>query len=276
LDPKEPFNPILDSTEPEEIPMAVRDTPQGFIQPGSQASPNSQGWLVGGLAGTIAAIVLGVVFFLVYGSPNLSQSRSQNNSPPDPIGPSPDAPESVLDPNSEVVDVVLGHRKYEEVPAEDLVAIDVAGEHLLQAAAAEAWFTMEAEAEAVGIYLVPLSAFRSVEIQDYLFFAIKEQRGQDAAKRAEVSAPPGYSEHHTGYAIDIGDYDFPAADFSQSFEDTPAFRWLEANAGFYGFELSFPPDNSQGISYEPWHWRYVGNQESLEMFYKQSIPESES
>jgi len=43
---------------------------------------------------------------------------------------------------------------------------------------------------------------------------------------------------------------------------------LEENAARYNFELSFPEENVQGISYEPWHWRYVGNQESLEIFYK--------
>ena len=55
---------------------------------------------------------------------------------------------------------------------------------------------------------------------------------------------------------------------STDFEKTAAFSWLKNNAAKYSFELSFPPDNHQGISYEPWHWRYVGDQESLETFYK--------
>jgi len=97
---------------------------------------------------------------------------------------------------------------------------------------------------------------------------VKAQRRQRTTERAEVSAPPGYSEHHTGYAIDIGDGKAPATHVEESFGKTEAFAWLEENAARYNFELSFAENNAQGISYEPWHWRYVGNQESLEIFYK--------
>ena len=71
-------------------------------------------------------------------------------------------------------------------------------------------------------------------------------------------APPGYSEHHTGLALDIGDLDHPETDVEVSFEETPAFEWLKNNADRFGFELSFPVGNPQGVSYEPWHWRFVG------------------
>ena len=77
-----------------------------------------------------------------------------------------------------------------------------------------------------------------------------------------------FSEHHTWYAIDIGDGQVPATNLSEKFEQTPAFRWLENNAAKYSFELSFPPNNPQGISYEPWHWRYVGDADSLKTFYQ--------
>jgi len=83
-----------------------------------------------------------------------------------------------------------------------------------------------------------------------------------------VSAPPGHSEHHTGYAVDIGDGNNPSTNLQESFENTAAYRWLEANASRYSFELSFPRDNLQGISYEPWHWRFVGDRHSLETFYR--------
>ncbi|MEM7758056.1 MAG: D-alanyl-D-alanine carboxypeptidase family protein, partial [Cyanobacteria bacterium P01_A01_bin.40] len=77
-----------------------------------------------------------------------------------------------------------------------------------------------------------------------------------------------YSEHHTGYAVDIGDGNAPATHLETDFANTAAFRWLEQNALKYSFELSFPPDNKQGVSYEPWHWRFVGDRDSLETFYK--------
>ena len=138
---------------------------------------------------------------------------------------------------------------------------------------------MQGDARASGITLTAISGFRTVQQQEYLFFEIKRQRNQDTRKRAEVSAPPRYSEHHTGYAIDIGDGKVPATNLSENFEQTPAFRWLENNAAKYSFELSFPRNNIQGISYEPWHWRYVGDTDSLKTFYEaqqlQNRPSSE-
>ncbi len=176
--------------------------------------------------------------------------------------------EAVAEPEVETVDNILGHLPYEEVAASELSAVTADGRIRLQKAAAAKFKQMQTAARNQGIILNPLSGFRSVDAQNYLFFDVKEQRVQDATKRAEVSAPPGYSEHHTGYAIDIGDGKVPATDLSPNFAKTAAFRWLEANAARYSFELSFPPDNPQGISYEPWHWRFVGDRKSLETFYK--------
>ena len=61
-----------------------------------------------------------------------------------------------------------------------------------------------------------------------------------------------------GHAVDLGDGRMPQTDLSTRFEETTAFRWLEQNAARYHFTLSFPRDNPQGVSYEPWHWRYFG------------------
>jgi D-alanyl-D-alanine carboxypeptidase len=60
----------------------------------------------------------------------------------------------------------------------------------------------------------------------------------------------------------------PAANVSPDFEHTAAFKWLEANAARYSFEISFPKGNAQGVSYESWHWRFIGDINSLETFYK--------
>jgi D-alanyl-D-alanine carboxypeptidase len=127
---------------------------------------------------------------------------------------------------------------------------------------------MSQAARSAGVILTPISGFRTVQQQEQLFFSIGAQRNQTPAERAAVSAPPGHSEHHTGYAIDIGDGKVPATNLQTNFENTQAYKWLEANAARFGFELSFPPDNPQGVSYEPWHWRFVGDRDSLEMFYK--------
>jgi D-alanyl-D-alanine carboxypeptidase len=148
------------------------------------------------------------------------------------------------------------------------VSVSADGRLKLRAITAEKYQQMVDAARRDGVNLVLISGFRSIEEQQYLFFQVKEQRGQDTTKRAEVSAPPRHSEHHTGYAIDVGDGNSPGTNLSQSFEKTAAFRWLQNNAARFSFELSFPRDNPQGIAYEPWHWRFVGDQDSLETFYQ--------
>lgn len=69
-----------------------------------------------------------------------------------------------------------------------------------------------------------------------------------------VNAAPGFSEHHTGRAIDIGTVDSPVLE--EEFENTSAYRWLQANAQRFGFQLSYPRGNAAGIIFEPWHWCY--------------------
>lgn len=179
-------------------------------------------------------------------------------------------PEEVLETEEEITipENILGHLSYEEAPPSELQPISADGRIKLRTKAAERFNAMVRDARNQGIILVAISGFRSISEQEYLFFEVKEQRNQDARQRAEVSAPPGHSEHHTGYAVDIGDGNNPSTNLQESFENTPAYRWLEQNASRYSFELSFPRDNLQGISYEPWHWRFVGDTHSLETFYR--------
>ncbi len=163
-------------------------------------------------------------------------------------------------------DSLLGHLRYTEAPTETLQSID--GGLKLRSTAVPKFKAMKAAARAAGINITTISAFRSVADQEKIFFEIKAQRKQDASKRAEVSAPPKHSEHHTGYAVDLGDAANSALDLKPGFETSAAFKWLQANAARYSFELSFPKGNAQGVSYEPWHWRYVGDTDSLETFYR--------
>ncbi|MCH2050650.1 MAG: D-alanyl-D-alanine carboxypeptidase family protein [Trichodesmium sp. ALOHA_ZT_67] len=161
---------------------------------------------------------------------------------------------------------ILGHLPYKEASWQELTPVFGNQNIRLRSIAAEKFDLMADVAWSANIELVPLSGFRTVADQQYLFFEVKAERGQETSKRAEVSAPPGYSEHHTGYAIDIGDARMPETHLEVSFENTKAFQWLQENAENYGFELSFPKDNPQGISYEPWHWRFVGDSHSLKTF----------
>ena len=163
---------------------------------------------------------------------------------------------------------LLGHRYYPEASPDMLVSLTADGRLKLRPAAAARVQRMLAQARADGVNLQAVSGFRSEDEQRHLFFGLSAQRAELPTQRAEVSAPPGYSEHHTGYAVDFVDGYYPDTDLEVGFENTPAFRWLQANAVRYGFELSFPKNNDQGVSYEPWHWRFVGDRDSLETFYQ--------
>ncbi|MGC5196268.1 M15 family metallopeptidase [Aphanothece microscopica] len=159
---------------------------------------------------------------------------------------------------------LLGHFPYPEAPASALVSVGPG--QRLRRDAAEALEAMRRAAAADGIELELLSAFRSQDLQKTIFFDVKSERNQKAVERAQVSAPPGFSEHSTGYAVDLGDARMPHTHLSPSFDQTEAFAWLEKHAARHHFILSFPPDNRQGVSYEPWHWRFEGSGEALQLF----------
>lgn len=161
---------------------------------------------------------------------------------------------------------LYGHLPYEEAPKDSLVAFCEGSSNRIRKDLMPVLKQMIAAAKADGVTLRTISCFRSVSQQDYLFYGIAKKRGQTPEERAKVSAPPGHSEHHTGYAIDFGDAN-RGSDLKESFATSPAGKWLQANATTYGFELSFPKGNSQGVSYEPWHWRYVGTPATREIFF---------
>lgn len=164
-------------------------------------------------------------------------------------------------------ETLLNHHHYDEAPANELVPLNSNSDIKLRPAAQVSVNAMIAKAKADGVQLGIVSGFRSIADQDYLYFKVKAERGESATTRAEVSAPPGYSEHHTGYAVDLIDESQPKTYVEESFVTTPAYRWLMKNAAFFNFEMSFPQNNKDSVAYEPWHWRYVGDQKSLELFY---------
>ena len=122
--------------------------------------------------------------------------------------------------------------------------------------AARGWQALRAVAARDGIVLEAISGYRSHDYQLGIFER-KLDRGQTVEQILTVNAAPGYSEHHSGRALDIGTPGEPPAE--ESFERTPAFAWLTAHAGNFGFVMSYPRDNPHGIVYEPWHWYYLGH-----------------
>jgi D-alanyl-D-alanine carboxypeptidase len=140
----------------------------------------------------------------------------------------------------------------------DLEVAEVAGDgrnHLLAPPAADAWRNLRAAALCDGISLFIVSAFRSVDRQAEII----RQRLVTGAHIEEVltlCAPPGFSEHHTGRAIDLSTPDSRALEVE--FDQTTAFTWLIDRAAEFGFYLSYPIGNQLGYQYEPWHWCFHG------------------
>lgn len=236
-------NPLgLDAaTSHDDIPMAQRSTvrPQARLVVWNRLGLAGLALLL--LAGTLAAVFPGSIrrWFL-----------------PTPV--------AGLDARPTADGRLLGHFPYAEIKEELLVP--VAPGLALHPDAAEALVAMQRAAAFDGVSLALLSAFRPKDLQQEIFFEVKAERNQSALERARVSAPPGYSEHSTGFAVDLGDGGAPQTHLTEAFEATTAFLWLQDHAARYHFTLSFPPDNPQGVSYEPWHWRFEGSAESLQVF----------
>lgn len=111
------------------------------------------------------------------------------------------------------------------------------------------------------------SSYRSIEEQRKVFNdQVEKYKSQGKTKEEaerlteKVINRPGYSEHNLGLAVDFN-Y------INNEFEDTKAFKWLKENAEDYGFIFRYPKEKESitKVTYEPWHWRYVGKENAKEM-----------
>ena len=135
----------------------------------------------------------------------------------------------------------------------------------LQTVACDAFLEMQKAAAADGVTIWMQSGYRSVAYQTKLYEKktqyYRDKGFDEAAAREKAAAivnPPGYSEHNCGLAADLNSPEHTGLD--EGFENTAAFRWLCQHAGEYGFILRYPKgaEEKTEITYEPWHWRYVG------------------
>ena len=154
---------------------------------------------------------------------------------------------------------------------------DTAINKTLQTEAADAFLSMQAAAAKDGVDIRMQSGYRSVEYQQKLYdnkTRYYRDKGYPEAearqKAAAVVNPPGYSEHNCGLAADLNSPEHPALD--RGFADTAAFRWLQEHAVEYGFLLRYPEgaEAVTEITYEPWHWRYVGP-ENAALLYRSGL-----
>ena len=261
-DRSRPANKSANLGKAEDIPAALRDGRSARLETSSSSVASKKQLPIGIMViGLGVLLACGTAFVFATMSHNAPATSNSNAAPATTVASTTTASSQSAD-----ADNVLNHLSYTEAPEAELVAIG--GSYRLRKAAAAKFQSMVADARAQGINITTISAFRSIEDQKRLFFGVGAERGQQPTKRAEVSAPPKYSEHHTGYAVDLGDSAVPATNLNQNFDTTPAYKWLKANAAKYSFELSFPQGNIQKVSYEPWHWRFVGDINSLETFYR--------
>ena len=124
----------------------------------------------------------------------------------------------------------------------------------LQKDACESLHKMISAAKKDDVEIFLVSAFRTVDYQ-YNIVKRKFKKGQSEMEIFDVSAIPGFSEHHTGRAVDLHTNGVNGV-LTTDFENSKAFTWLMENAYSYGFRLTYPKNAGNGILYEPWHWFY--------------------
>jgi D-alanyl-D-alanine carboxypeptidase len=149
----------------------------------------------------------------------------------------------------------FGKRKpFREATELESIGEDIYGrEQKLAPNAASAWRKLKMAAEGDGVTLRIVSAFRSVAYQRQIIER-KLAAGKTMEEILRVSAAPGYSEHHTGRAIDITSSG--CKPLTEEFERTSGFNWLMHHANNFGFSMTYPRDNKFGVIYEPWHWTF--------------------
>ncbi len=138
----------------------------------------------------------------------------------------------------------------------ELTAVE--GGHYFDSRAAESLEAFIAAARAEGLSVYLSSSYRSYDEQSYLFNRKVAQYNGDEETAATIVARPGTSEHQTGLCCDITDryYELKTSEL----ENTELYQWMSAHCAEYGFIVRYPKDreDSTGIIYEPWHFRYVG------------------
>ena len=147
----------------------------------------------------------------------------------------------------------------------------------IAAEARQALVKMLSDCEAAGLDVTVCSAYRTESTQNRLYQnkiarlrAAGYSREEALAEAGRWVAPPGTSEHQTGLAVDIMATDYPVLDEKQA--KTEEQQWLMEHCWEYGFVLRYPTDKSSvtGIGYEPWHYRYVG-QETAASIYERGL-----
>lgn len=223
------------------------------------------------LLGCLTALIIGGPLYVLFVrdepvAPAVVQTDQKQKDPVEqaedlPLNTFDKAKFSLTDPTSIWV---VANKQRPLVPTDyaptDLV--NVGGGQRLRAEAATKLSELIAGAKAAGLAINPLSAYRSYQTQVSVYNSEVRAYGQAVAD--SESARPGYSEHQTGLAIDVGGGGCGVED---CFGDTEEGKWVAANAHKYGFIIRYVPGKEAITGYrpEPWHIRYVGVELAAEM-----------
>ncbi len=203
------------------------------------------------------------------GGSSFSEGTSENSDSSESEQEQSSAPDEPLTPDESVL-ILVGPKNY--IPDDYTVnLVKVQGKYNLDEKAAESAKELIAAANEAGFDMRICSAYRTKEksaelfakqVNKYINAGYSEEQAKIEA--AKWVAPPGTSEHHTGLAMDIVSLDYwnYYSDLEHGYENFDSFKWMYENCADYGFILRFPKDKQDitGITYEPWHYRYVGKE----------------
>lgn len=162
--------------------------------------------------------------------------------------------------------------------------ITVDNEQQINSRIVDAWESWKEAASTEGHRLFFVSGYRGIELQAFYFdntYASYINQGfskeEALSKTKEYLTEPGHSEHHTGLALDIVDEEWNTAGrgLEEAYETQQSQQWLVATMADYGFILRYPLGKEEitGIQYEPWHFRYVGEESAQFMVDNQLVLE---
>ncbi len=195
-------------------------------------------------------------------TPSSGDSDDEAQSTGYTVGSAPETPAQLDDPLLVLVNSET------PIPEDWEVTPRMVGEQVVDARMYDDYIAMHDAAGAEDIWIWIASGYRSVEDQERILEEnIQQRMDEDGMTREEAEAdalrtvnPPGYSEHHTGLAVDLNDVD-------DGFESTEAYAWLEEHAADYGFVQRYRSTKVAytGIDNESWHYRYVGREHAQRM-----------
>ena len=194
---------------------------------------------------------------------------SSEETPKPESAPEPSYVSAALSANPNDWNLLLVNRANPIPENYEVDLVDITDQYKFDSRAADALTQMLADAAEAGHPMVIRSTYRSQarskelydsKVQEYINSGYSQEDAEEEAAR--WIAPPGTSEHHTGLAVDVvsAEYDAENWDLLHEFENYAGFTWLYNHCADYGFILRYPEEKQDvtKITYEPWHYRYVG------------------